>query len=156
MSLTTQSWVALAILILAMLIAWRGLMGRQLLVTAPAAFLLYQAPNVVGVIIESSRQHIFREDWPLLVSIAYLLFVIGGLVANAATRFSPTTEIPEWRDSPIETEEGPTATRWLFVWFLVGVSLVVGFMFYRAVGYNSLLDQLRAVIEGTGVNYQEL
>lgn len=155
MSLTGECWLGLVILILALFVAWVGLMGRQFLVTAPVAFLLYQAPNVLGVLIESSRDEIFRADWPILVSSAYLMFVVGGLIANSLTGFSPSSEIPTWRNGCLEEDEGATTVRWIFVWCMVALSLTVGLMFYRSVGYNSLLGQLRAVVEGTGVNYEQ-
>lgn len=75
MGLTVESWLALLIWGVAVAAAWRILMGRNLLVTAPAAFILYQGLNVLGVIIESSRNDVFRLDWPVLVSMSFLMFV---------------------------------------------------------------------------------
>lgn len=101
-------------------------MGRNLLVTAPAAFILYQGLNVLGVIIESSRNDVFRLDWPVLVSMSFLMFVIGGMAANVLYGFNPREEVVAWRRRPLEVEDGDLRARWIFVWFMIIVCLVAG------------------------------
>ncbi|MEI2714257.1 MAG: hypothetical protein V9G04_13435 [Nocardioides sp.] len=149
--LVSPSGAALAIWLVGVIIAWLSLSGRQFLITAPLAFLLYQSFNVIGVAVESMRTVPFREDWPILVSLAFLSFVLGGVVANLLEGFKPAQEIKRWRDSPLDTTASTSMT-WALVWFLVLLSLAVGFLYYRSVGYNTLFSQLGAIISGSQVD----
>lgn len=153
--MTVEIVGALIIWAAALAIAWFQLMGRQFVITAAVAFLAYQAPNVLGVAVESVRSPIFREDWPLLVSFAFFAFVLGGVLANLGYKFKPAEEIPHWRDLPLLTEPRSSGPRWPFVWFMVSISLVVGIIFYRSIGYNTLLSQIEVLVSGSSVDAGE-
>lgn len=152
MGLSFESWIALLVWVCAILLAWRTLLGRQAVVTAPLAFLAYQGLNVLGVAIESSRMPVFRSDWPILVSIAFLLFVIGGITANLLHGFDPASEVKSWRNRPLVSTGKDNATSWFFVAFMILISMGIGGVFMLSVGYNTLFSQIEVLIAGSQVD----
>ena len=141
------------VVVLAMILtlAWRGLMGRQWLVTAPVAFIGYQSFNVFGLITKTDYTgQRFPAAWPFLVLLGFGSFVIGAMAASSATSFRHE-EVRSWRDVPLVDDLKGQGTI-LVLLMMAGLSLLVGVLFAQRVGYNTFSQGLADYLGGSSVD----
>lgn len=148
-------WLS-GVVVLAMILtlAWRGLMGRQWLVTPPVAFIGYQSFNVFGLVTETDYTgEWFPVVWPFLALLGLGLFVVGAIAASSMTRFRHQ-EATAWRDAPLVDDLKGQGTILLLL-LMTGLALLVGVLFAQRIGYNTFTESLVQYL-GAGTVNQEV
>ena len=82
-------------------VAWRHLLGRHLLLTAPATFLIVQFPNALGTVLNADFTSNFDLYWVSLRLAALAAFVLGAIYASRRLRFRPREETALFRSAPL-------------------------------------------------------
>lgn len=153
-------WLAVSTAFLALcgiwMLAWRVVLGQQLMGTGPLAFLMFQSVNVAGLIVATD----YASDassfvWPWVALSGLLSLVVGAAAASAWLRFDPRVEIPVWRDRPITDDFRIAESRWLVLTLLV-ISVAVGAIFVSRIGYNTLIQSLQDLLQSGAVDRVEV
>lgn len=139
MTQTLGMVTALAALAGLLYVSWATLLQRVAMPTAPAAFIGYQAINVLGIVTVSRYDgDRFAAGWPFLVLLALGSFIAGSLFASAAMGFRAREETQNWRAQDIEDDvlRGGAGVP---LAVMAAVGLLIGVWFALSVGYNTFL-----------------
>ena len=126
-------------------LAWRHLLGRHLLLTAPAAFLIVQFPNALGTVLNADFMSNFDLYWVSLRLTALAAFVLGAIYASRRLRFLAREETALFRSAPL-TDDLKGSVSGVFLAGAIVVCIFVGFFFASRVGYNTFALSLRSFL----------
>jgi len=122
--------------------AWRHLLGRHLLLTAPAAFLIVQLPNALGTVLNADFTSNFDLFWVALRLTALAAFVIGAIYASHRVQFRAREETASFRSAPL-TDDLKGSVSGVFLAGAIVVCVFVGVFFASRIGYNTFALSLR-------------
>lgn len=129
--------------------------GRRWIATAPTLFLVLQAPFFAGLF-----QHLDPDEstelWYAVFTVVGLwAFVVGALMANVNQRFQPGRRWHNAMARPLRYEQEAYLSRLTIVVAAI-ISLAVGVVFVRAIGYNTFLVALRGISGDQRLGFSEL